>query len=346
MPPRAIANLLAVVWLLAGFAAVAAEAPPADGGTAATARRVGEAVQPSIAQQGASPTSNGFLPSQQSTQGTAGQPAWRELGSSRGGAATAGRDGFVGQQPGGEQVVPTLYQAPAAAASDAAVRAASPDVSHAGAAATAKDPLDRASATRETAAKGANGKDPAAAASAAPSGQSGSPPLTPRRGARQESSAPPQKIAPLSSLLTVGSSLAVVLGLFFVLAWLMRRIGPRRAAILPAEVVEVLGRSPLAGREQLHLLRFGQKLVLVCLGPDGARTLTEITDRDEATRLAGLCRQAQPNSTTAAFRQVFQQFHAEAGRAEATGSSGHEDLPLANAGFKPIQGGRLEGRDV
>jgi len=111
----------------------------------------------------------------------------------------------------------------------------------------------------------------------------------------------------LTSAVTVVSSLAVVLGLFFVLAWAMRRAAPRGSMILPGEVVEVLGRAPLAGRQQVHLLRCGAKLLLVSVTPTGAKTLTEITDSDEVNRLAGLCRQAHPDSATATFRQVFGQ---------------------------------------
>jgi hypothetical protein len=39
----------------------------------------------------------------------------------------------------------------------------------------------------------------------------------------------------------------------------------------------------------------------------GVSTLTEITEPDEVNRLAGLCRQSQPGSASAAFRQVFEQ---------------------------------------
>ena len=111
----------------------------------------------------------------------------------------------------------------------------------------------------------------------------------------------------LKSLVTVASSLAVVLGLFLVVAWAMRRAVPGASVVLPSEVMEVLGRATLAGREQVHLLRCGSKLLLVSVSQTGVEPLTEITDPDEVSRLAGLCRQSQPGSTTAAFRQVFQQ---------------------------------------
>ncbi len=110
---------------------------------------------------------------------------------------------------------------------------------------------------------------------------------------------------------TVVGSLAVVLGLFFVLAWAMRRASPRGSLNLPTEVVEILGRAPLAARQQVHLLRCGTKLLLVSVTPTGAETLTEITDPDEVTRLAGLCRQARPDSATATFRDVFGQLSGE-----------------------------------
>ena len=112
------------------------------------------------------------------------------------------------------------------------------------------------------------------------------------------------------SVVTVAGSLAVVLGIFFLVAWVMRRAAPAGSVALPGEVFEVLGRAPMASRQQVHLLRCGNKLVLVSVTPAGAETLTEITDPIEVDRLAGLCQQARPNSATAAFRQVFGQFSA------------------------------------
>jgi len=116
------------------------------------------------------------------------------------------------------------------------------------------------------------------------------------------------RLGGLPSMITVVGSLAVVLGIFFVVAWGMRRVAPIGATLLPGEVFEVLGRAAMAGRQQVYLLRCGVKLVLVSVTPAGAETLTEITESAEVDRLAGLCQQARPNSATAVFRQVFQQF--------------------------------------
>lgn len=125
---------------------------------------------------------------------------------------------------------------------------------------------------------------------------------------------PREKPTGISAMVTMGSSLAVVLGLFFLVAWGFRKAAPRGSIVLPGEVFEVLGRAPLGARQQVQLLRCGSKLLLVSITPAGAETLTEVTEPVEVDRLAGLCRQSHPQSATAAFRQVFQQFAPRSGR--------------------------------
>jgi flagellar protein FliO/FliZ len=107
---------------------------------------------------------------------------------------------------------------------------------------------------------------------------------------------------------TMFASLFLVLGLFFLAAWMLKRGMPKGSSLLPSEVVEVLGRAPLGGKQQVHLLRIGNKMLLVAISAGGAETLTEITDPLEVDRLAGLCQQQSPHSSTNAFKQIFQQF--------------------------------------
>jgi flagellar biogenesis protein FliO len=114
-----------------------------------------------------------------------------------------------------------------------------------------------------------------------------------------------------SNVTTILGSLGLVLGLFFIVAWVMRRTTPGHYATLPKDVVEVLGRSPLAARQQVHLIRLGAKLVLISVTPTGVESLSEVTDPAEVERLVGLCQQSQPNSATTVFRQVLQQFNRE-----------------------------------
>ena len=103
------------------------------------------------------------------------------------------------------------------------------------------------------------------------------------------------------------SSLAIVLGLFFLVVWLVRRALPKSATSLPSDVLEVLGRSPLAARHNLQLIRLGRRLLLVSVTPDAAETLTEVTDVDEVNHLISLCRQNQPGSVMAGFREALHQ---------------------------------------
>jgi flagellar biogenesis protein FliO len=132
-------------------------------------------------------------------------------------------------------------------------------------------------------------------------------PLAPRGRATSADALP----ATSGPLLTTFGSLALVLCLFFALAWILRRGTPHSLALLPGEVVEILGRAPLPGRHQMHLVRCGQKLLLVAVSAGGADTLTEITDPLEVDRLCGLCREHHPKSATATFRGIMQQLGRE-----------------------------------
>jgi flagellar biogenesis protein FliO len=137
---------------------------------------------------------------------------------------------------------------------------------------------------------------------------------------------------PTESIYTVVSALVIVVGAFLIFAWALRRGTKKANSQLPADVASVLGRVPLAARQFAELLRVGNKLVLISLTPNGAETLTEVTDPVEVDRLLGLCQQHDTHSTTKAFEQVFQQLSSEPGRA---GFFGEDSLPT---NFSPIAG--------
>ena len=86
----------------------------------------------------------------------------------------------------------------------------------------------------------------------------------------------------------------MVLALFFAVAWLMKRQLPAGGWALPRGVLYVLGRAPLAPRQYVHLVRLGNRLLLVAVSPAGAQTLAEVTDADEIERLIRLCQPPAP----------------------------------------------------
>ncbi len=123
----------------------------------------------------------------------------------------------------------------------------------------------------------------------------------------EKNSQPESRGGTLQMLVSVGSSLLLVIGLFLGLAWCYRKTMNNSMGGVPKSVVSVLGRTQLAPRQQLMLVRFGSKLVLVSVIQGEARTISEITDPLEVDQLAGLCESYQPHSVTQSFRQILNQ---------------------------------------
>ncbi len=124
----------------------------------------------------------------------------------------------------------------------------------------------------------------------------------------------PFTLPKIESLTTAGAGLAIVVGLFLMCAWLLRRSGPKPTSPLPKEAVAVLGRVPLAARHFAHLLQLGNKLVLVSITPERVSTLAEVTEPQEVQRLLGLCLRNHKHSTTAEFHQVLEELANEPAR--------------------------------
>jgi len=117
--------------------------------------------------------------------------------------------------------------------------------------------------------------------------------------------APPR--SPWSSTLSTAASLLVVVFLFLGAVLVLRKSQPKQFQKLPKDVVEVLGRTPIAPRQNLVVVRFGSKLILVSQQPGETRTLGEIQDANEAGRLIGMCESSRPESISSSFREVLQQ---------------------------------------
>ena len=92
-------------------------------------------------------------------------------------------------------------------------------------------------------------------------------------------------------------SLAIVLGSYFGLVWVLRKLGPTASRGLPSEVVEVLGATPFGPKKHLQVIRLGSKLLLLINSPEGSQLIGEVSDPEEVEYLASLCnvkRRGQP----------------------------------------------------
>ena len=140
--------------------------------------------------------------------------------------------------------------------------------------------------------------------------------LAPQVTSDLQPKAGPAKILPFDfpggeMLTTAGAGLAIVLGLLLACVWLFRRTGAGPGRPLPAEAFAVLGRAPLFGQTAAHLLRLGNKLVLVAVTPDGVQPIVEVTDRDEVDRLTGICAAHGAHSSSVEFQHVLRQLAQE-----------------------------------
>jgi flagellar biogenesis protein FliO len=122
------------------------------------------------------------------------------------------------------------------------------------------------------------------------------------------------------------ASLAGVVALIFLLAW-GYRLGTgtgRRFSLLSrcSGPIQVIGRTNLAPRQALHLVRVGSQLILVGATNDSLRALSVIDDADLAARLAGQELQQAEDSHAAEFERCLagESRAYDGGAAEPTGA--------------------------
>ena len=111
----------------------------------------------------------------------------------------------------------------------------------------------------------------------------------------------------IGSFLGVVFSMGIVLSLFLGLAWIYKKSLPKSMGRLPHEVVQVLGRTSISPRQQMYVIRFGKKLLLVSQQPGQTQTLSEISEDEEVDRLTGICESHLPSSATQSFSEVLRQ---------------------------------------
>ncbi len=132
------------------------------------------------------------------------------------------------------------------------------------------------------------------------------PHLLPVRNAPSSAKEPTSRAMPAST--SVWGSLAglavVVVGMLVASRWL-RVHGPSSLRGLPNEALEPLGQRVLSRGVAVHLVRCGTRMLVLGVGPDGIRTLSEITDPVEVDLLAGACRRRDETAGGNSFSQLF-----------------------------------------
>ncbi len=115
----------------------------------------------------------------------------------------------------------------------------------------------------------------------------------------------PSLSSAITPLLSIIGSLLVVIAVFLLLMTLMKKITPQGKRILPSEVFENLGHSFLTQKLQVHLLRVGNKLVLVSVTQDGVSPITEVENPDDVVPIIATCRGGDRSSSSNLFKRTL-----------------------------------------
>lgn len=136
-------------------------------------------------------------------------------------------------------------------------------------------------------------------------------PLAPPRRASSSDRETSGASSPVRSSITTMASLCLIAGCVCAVLWFARRNAPAPRGRLPNEVFELLGKAQLSPRLEVHLLRIGGKVVLVGSTASAANTLVEISDAEEAERIAAACVPGRATSVAASMRQAFSRLDVE-----------------------------------
>ena len=127
--------------------------------------------------------------------------------------------------------------------------------------------------------------------------------------------------------------LLAVLGLIVAAVLVVKRFLPARASPTAFGAVEVVARTPVSPKQNLMLVKLGQRLILVGVSPERMEALATVEDPHEVALLLGRAESQGPRSMTQAFAHSFQ----EESRAYA-------DVPVdAEQGAALAVGGQVRG---
>jgi flagellar biosynthetic protein FliP len=116
-------------------------------------------------------------------------------------------------------------------------------------------------------------------------------PLPQRRSGSESDSLPRGKtISSSSGVWSAAVSLGLIVGVLLLVGRGLKRYGFKGTSTLPIEAFEVLGRRMIEPKVAVHLVRCGNRVLVLGIGNEGVRTLSEIDDPAEVERLTDACR--------------------------------------------------------
>ena len=109
-------------------------------------------------------------------------------------------------------------------------------------------------------------------------------------GVEPNSSNRGKTISASNNLWTTFISLGLIVGTIVFVGRGLKRYGIQGTQALPIDALEVLGRRTIDPKVAVHLVRCGSRILVLGVGSDGVRTLSEIDDPVEVERLTDACR--------------------------------------------------------
>ncbi len=144
-------------------------------------------------------------------------------------------------------------------------------------------------------------------------------PFAPRPQPRAESEEP----APPNPVLLWGRVvlyLAVLGAVLWLALHLVKKYLPGGQKLFASPGVEVLGRTHVDARRYIALVRVGERLLVVGVGPDQMRPLTEITDQAEVAEMLAVAR-PKAEAGKSLFQRLFETHIEKKDRTEAAGEA-------------------------
>ena len=135
-----------------------------------------------------------------------------------------------------------------------------------------------------------------------------------------------------SAIKTLGS-LLFVMTLFGCVAYWMRRGGTRSNQSLSGGAWEILGHGNLGAKNDVQLVRLGNRLLLIGYSPNAIQTLAEITDPDEVQSILSSCN-TKPSSFSGGIPKKL--FAAFSGRSEQAFDRMDQNTNPAYVGSKDV----------